>query len=192
MLPATVVLFILLGFQFFLQTRYIYRQFSCRYRVGLNYSFTRRNKWDSLTKLLSFYLHLFICIVTKHSFITRNRVCLTKIEKMQLSRTRAASFPSRSNRRVRPLDYPGTQKVMLIFGISLSIKFWLLQIIDNCLSILHCLFVFVINVSSMEYFWKVKVTPRGTILSLDSSRRMNVCVHVIKHSRLNRIYLGLW
>ena len=37
----------------------IYRRFLCRCHVGLNCSFIRRNKWDSLTKFLSFYLQDF-------------------------------------------------------------------------------------------------------------------------------------
>ena len=36
-----------------------YRRFSRRCRISLNYSFTQSNKWDSLTKLLSFYLQDF-------------------------------------------------------------------------------------------------------------------------------------
>ena len=49
----------------------MYRQFSCRYHVGLNCSFTRRKKWDSLAKLLS----IFPLFISASSVLTIEQSC---------------------------------------------------------------------------------------------------------------------
>ena len=66
----------------------IYRRFSGRYRVGLNYSCTWRNKWDSLMKLLSFYLQDFIVLLQNIVFVRKldnlSELFSNKIKKLVL------------------------------------------------------------------------------------------------------------
>ena len=66
------------------ETRCMYKWFSCRCRVGLNYSFTQSNKWDSLTKLLLFYFQDF--------YYTRAKVPNSFSKRMKLLWTHSLSM----------------------------------------------------------------------------------------------------